>query len=49
VRLARHDAPVVRAHAVWAVRKLAGARAGALLAAAQAAETDPLVRAEYSD
>jgi len=33
---------------VWAVRKLAGARAEALLAAARAAETDAAVLAEYA-
>jgi epoxyqueuosine reductase len=36
---------VVRAHAVWAVFRLGG---GAALAAARAAETDPLVLAEYA-
>lgn len=43
--LARHPLPVVRAHAVWAVFQLGG---GAVLAAARAAETDPLVLAEYA-
>ncbi len=41
--------PLVRAHAVWAVFRIAGAeRAKALLAAASATETDPLVLAEYA-
>ncbi len=45
VRLASDAAPLVRAHAVWAV-----ARLGALdrLSAARAAETDPSVLAEYA-
>lgn len=47
VPLARHDLALVRAHAVWAVRKLAGASAEALLASARAAETDAAVLAEY--
>ncbi|MBA3848539.1 MAG: tRNA epoxyqueuosine(34) reductase QueG [Opitutus sp.] len=46
--LARHESPLVRAHAVWAVRRLAGAGAEALLAEARAAEADPTVRAEYA-
>lgn len=49
VRLARHDSPLVRAHAVWGVRRLAGdAEAAALLREARAVETDAAVRAEYS-
>ena len=41
--------PIVRAHAVWAVFRVAGAqRARALLATALAQETDPLVLAEYA-
>lgn len=48
VRLAAHELPLVRAHAVWAVRKLAGAQATALLAAAFAVETEASVRAEYA-
>jgi epoxyqueuosine reductase len=44
VRLASHDSPVVRAHAVWAVRRLGGA---GRLAGAGAAERDPAVLAEY--
>jgi len=47
VRLARHELPLVRAHAVWAVRRLAGGGAAGLLAEAHAAETDADVRAEY--
>ncbi len=46
-RLARHPAALVRAHAVWAVRRLAGPEAAARLADARAAETDPAVRAEH--
>jgi epoxyqueuosine reductase len=44
VELASHASPVVRAHAVWAVRKLDGA---GLLAGARAAEQDAAVLAEY--
>ncbi len=40
-----HTSPLVRAHAVWAVQQLDGS---AHLAAARAAETDPLVLAEYA-
>jgi epoxyqueuosine reductase len=40
-----HSSAIVRAHAVWAARRLG---AGADLAAAQARETDPLVLAEYA-
>jgi epoxyqueuosine reductase len=47
-RLAAHESPVVRVHAVWAVRRLAGAAARELLARAQAGETDPRVLAEYA-
>ena len=45
VRLASHESPVVRAHAVWAAVRLGAA---GLLAAARAAESDPLVVAEYA-
>lgn len=45
VALASHASPVVRAHAVWAVRKLGSADR---LAAAQAVESDPAVLAEYA-
>jgi epoxyqueuosine reductase len=44
VRLAGHSSPVVRAHAVWAVRRLG---AGAQLADVRAAETDSAVLTEY--
>ncbi|MDQ5978162.1 MAG: epoxyqueuosine reductase [Verrucomicrobiota bacterium] len=47
VRLAQHELPLVRAHAVWAVRQIAGAEADTLLAAARSAETDATVRAEH--
>jgi epoxyqueuosine reductase len=43
-RLAAEAVPLVRAHAVWAVRRLGGE---GLLAEARRAETDPAVRAEY--
>jgi epoxyqueuosine reductase len=46
-RLAEHPAPIVRAHAVWAVQQITGAEATELLAAARANETDPVVTAEY--
>ncbi len=42
--LASHALPLVRAHAVWAIRRLGGE---AQLAALRAAETDPAVRAEF--
>jgi epoxyqueuosine reductase len=45
VRLAAHESALVRAHAVWAVRRLGGA---AELAAPHAAERDASVLAEYS-
>jgi epoxyqueuosine reductase len=45
VLLARHELPMVRAHAVWAVRRLAG---GELLDAARQLEMDPAVLDEYS-
>jgi hypothetical protein len=38
---------MVRAHAVWALRQIAGAGAPGLLAAARANETDLAVMAEY--
>jgi epoxyqueuosine reductase len=48
VRLAEHPLPLVRAHAVWAVRRLAGeARAGEMLKDARTAEMDATVLAEY--
>ncbi|HVT73411.1 MAG TPA: tRNA epoxyqueuosine(34) reductase QueG [Lacunisphaera sp.] len=49
VGLAGHESPVVRAHAVWAVRRIAGAGAAALLAGAAARESDPAVLTEYAD
>jgi epoxyqueuosine reductase len=49
VTLATHESALVRAHAVWAVYRLAGhARAVELLAAARAAEADVVVLAEYA-
>lgn len=48
VRLAAHEQPVVRAHAVWAVRRLAGSAAIDLLAPARAGESDEAVQAEYA-
>jgi epoxyqueuosine reductase len=45
VALASHELPLVRAHAVWAVRKLGGE---ALLASARGTETDAGVLAEYA-
>lgn len=47
VCLAEYELPLVRAHAVWAVRRLAGEEARALLSAARAKETDAAVLAEY--
>jgi epoxyqueuosine reductase len=47
-RLAVHASPVVRAHAVWAVRRIAGPdKAPGLLEAARMAERDADVLAEY--
>jgi epoxyqueuosine reductase len=46
-RLARHPSALVRAHAVWAVRRLAGTESAEILAAARAAETDPTVLTEH--
>lgn len=48
VTLATHELPLVRAHAVWAVRQLAGADAERWLATARAVETDSTVLAEYA-
>ena len=49
VRLAAHESALVRAHAVWAVMRLAGkSRASTLLHVARRAETDVAVLAEYS-
>jgi epoxyqueuosine reductase len=47
--LARHEAAIVRAAAVWAVRRLAGATALDWLSPARAVERDPAVLAEYVD
>jgi epoxyqueuosine reductase len=47
VGLATHELPLVRAHAVWAVRRLAGGGAGTLLQAARSHESDATVLAEY--
>lgn len=47
VKLAAHESAVVRAHAVWAVRKIAGERAAELLRPARENETDAIVLAEY--
>jgi epoxyqueuosine reductase len=44
VRLAGHPLPMVRAHAVWAVRKLGGE---SRLAELKATEVDQAVLAEY--
>lgn len=49
IRLAGEGLPLVRAHAVWAVFRIAGAeRARELLRAARAKEADETVLAEYS-
>jgi len=48
VRLAAHESPVVRAHAVWAVQRLAGNEAAGWLEAARARETDEAVLAEHA-
>jgi len=46
VKLAAHESPVVRAHAVWAVWRVTGELT--LLSAARAMETDVAVLAEYA-
>jgi epoxyqueuosine reductase len=48
VNLASHPSAVVRAHAVWAVFRLARDEAENLLAPARARESDPVVVAEYA-
>ncbi len=48
LRLVVHDSAVVRAHAVWAMQRLAGSGAAALLADARARETDDTVLAEHA-
>ena len=45
LKLTGHESAIVRAHAVWAVRRITGDLM--LLAEAHAAETDAAVRAEY--
>lgn len=47
IALAGHESAVVRAHAVWAVGRIAKAEATNLLATARAKETDASVLAEY--
>ena len=49
LQLAGHPAAVVRAHAVWAVRRLAPGEAGGLLLIARERETDAIVLTEYAD
>lgn len=49
VKLATHESAMVRAHAVWAVRKIAGEDAGELLKIARARETDAAVLEEYAN
>ena len=48
IRLASHESEIVRAHAVWAVRRLAEKEALALLGSERSRETDPAVMAEYA-
>jgi len=48
LRLAGHESPVVRAHAVWALRRISGAGSPALLAEARSHETDATVLAEFA-
>jgi epoxyqueuosine reductase len=48
VKLASHESAMVRAHAVWAVRRLAGVSAMELLHAARTREAEPVVLAEYA-
>ncbi|HTO02335.1 MAG TPA: tRNA epoxyqueuosine(34) reductase QueG [Opitutus sp.] len=49
VKLAEHELPLVRAHAVWAIHQLAGpATAASLLAAIRQQETDTSVMSEYT-
>lgn len=45
LRLAAHELPLVRVHAVWAAHRLGG---GAALAELARCETDPAVRAEHA-
>lgn len=46
--LAAHESAIVRAHAVWAVLRLAGSQAQLLLAEARSNETEKAVLAEYA-
>ena len=49
VKLAEHELPLVRAHAVWAIHQLAGpAEATTLLAEIRTKETDTSVISEYT-
>ncbi len=48
VRLASHEEPIVRTHAVWAVNRLRPAEAGRYLASARAEERDEIVLDEYA-
>ena len=48
VKLAAHESAMVRAHAVWAVRQIAGEGAGELLQAIRSRETDAAVLMEYA-
>ena len=48
LRLAAHPVPIVRAHAVWAICRIAGADAPVLLATVRKNESDPAVIAEYA-
>jgi epoxyqueuosine reductase len=47
-RLTAHELPLVRAHAVWAVRRLTGVAAAGELAAVRGRETDADVLAEFA-
>lgn len=47
IKLAAHESAVVRAHAVWAVRRIAGTGAAEQLRPVREKETDALVLAEY--
>ncbi|MBI2515724.1 MAG: tRNA epoxyqueuosine(34) reductase QueG [Opitutae bacterium] len=48
VKLAAHESPLVRAHAVWAVRKISPPKADELLRETRAREMDASVLAEYA-
>jgi epoxyqueuosine reductase len=47
VKLAAHESPLVRAHAVWAVRRISGSGADDLLGEIRTRETDAAVLEEY--